>query len=111
MPRKPAFPCRAASSASSSIAVVVLPLVPVTAASVIICAGLPARRAASSASARRGFSTVTQATDGGVPAGAGRSDTIAAAPLAIARGMKSKPSAFSPAIATKTSPAATCREL
>ena len=74
--------------------------------------GVPrASCAARRASARRGSSTRTQGTDRGLPAGAGRSDTTAAAPRAIAsRHVSRSRPPFRPRMATKRSPGTTCRE-
>ena len=95
----------AARMPATRCAVVVLPLVPVTPATVSARDGSPYQRAPMSAMARRTEGTCTSAA----PAPVGRSQTSAAAPPSTAAAANACPSKLSPGTQKKSVPSATSR--
>ena len=85
-----------------------MPFVPVTPTTVSASLGLPKCRQANSASERRASGVRIQGTS--MPAGAGVSATMAAAPRRTASAANPAPSARCPRMATNTTPGATARE-
>src|SRR5579859_1692579 len=114
-PSMPSVPTEAARRPASAqiwrvkLAVEVLPLVPVTAATVSGCG--PCSSAASSARRRRGFSSTSTGTAASAWAAApSASVRMAAAPRPIASAMKRRPSLATPGSATNSVPGETRRE-